>query len=233
MSRTAIAALYDLQQLDLELDRAATELEALRRALAEDATRSARESAARARARAERARRDAREAESAVHEAEARIQKQESRLYGGGAAMRDLSALQTELVHLKQAHADMEERALPLMLAAEEAEAEMQRAAEAYAAAERDWERRRGELGARIAAAEAALAGLRTRRETQVAAIEPAMLGRYEASRRSHGGRGVSLAQNGTCQACRVVLASGTVQRARSGAELVPCTNCGRILYVP
>lgn len=232
VSRAVVAELYELQQLDLEIDRSATEAESLRRALAEDVTRPTREAAARARARADRARRETREAELALQEAESRIKKQESRLYGGGTALRDLGALQTELSHLQSAHAAQEERVLALMLAAEEADVVTVRAAESHATAERDWVQRRAEISTHLKQVESAHAELRDRRDTQTAAIDPEALRRYEALRGSHTGRAVALVQNGTCQVCRVVLPSGVLQRARSATELVPCNHCGRILYV-
>jgi predicted nucleic acid-binding Zn-ribbon protein len=233
VSRAAVADLYALQALDLEIDRRAGEQDALSRAAAEDATRPARETLARAGHQAQQARAAAQAAEAALREAEARIQKQEQRLYGGATASRDLAALQTELAHLKGAHADQEERALTVMLAAEEAEAAERQAREALSGAARAWEQRRGELRTRLTQEAAHLSDLRARRATQAAAADAEAVRRYDAIRRTHGGRAVALAQGGTCTACRVVVSSGTLQRARSASELVPCTNCGRILYVP
>jgi predicted nucleic acid-binding Zn-ribbon protein len=232
VGRAQIAELYELQLLDLEIDRSATEAESLRRSLAEDATRPTREAAARARARAERARRETGEAELALREAETRITKQEARLYGGGTAVRDLGALQTELGHLQTAHAAQEERVLALMLAAEEAQAAATQAAESHAAAERVWVLRRDELRLRLSQMESALAELRAQRDARTATIDAEALRRYDDLRRAHAGRAVALVREGTCQACRVVLPSGVLQRARAGAELVPCNHCGRILYV-
>jgi uncharacterized protein len=232
VSRAPVAELYELQQLDLEIDRSRIEAEAIRRSLTEDVARPAREAAARARENAVQARRQASEAEAAVHELEARIQKQDARLYGGGTAQRDLGALQSELSHLKAAHAVQEERVLAVMLEAEEAAAAAARAAEAQETAVREWEQRRGKLRAGLAEAEAAMADLRARRDAQAAGINAEALRRYDVIRQTHGGRGVALVQSGTCQACRVAITSGALQRARAGAELVPCPNCGRILYV-
>jgi predicted nucleic acid-binding Zn-ribbon protein len=233
VSRALVAELYALQQLDLAIDRGGAEVEALRRALAEDATRPAREAEARSRALVQRARRAVQEAETALQEVEARIRKQETRLYGGGIGPRDLDALQNELAHLRATHAEQEERALALMLAAEEAEAAAAQAAETHGMAQRDWEQRQVELRGRLAAAEATQQELQTRRASQTAALEAAALERYEAIRRTHAGRAVAAVQAGTCQVCRVAVTSGALQRARTGAELVPCSNCGRILYVP
>ena len=232
MSKALVAELFALQEIDQEIDRGRIEADALRRSLAEDATRPAREAAASVRRQAERARQEARSAEAALQDAEARIQKQEARLYGGGTGQRDLGALQNELSHLKAAHAEQEERVLAVMLAAEEAEAVAARAAAELSAAERDWERRKGELRDRLADMETAATDLRTRRAAQAAAIDPEGVRRYEAIRGTHGGRGVALVQGGTCQACRVAITSGALQRAKPGTELVLCPNCGRILYV-
>jgi predicted nucleic acid-binding Zn-ribbon protein len=167
VSRAVVAALNALQQLDLEIDRGVTELEAVKRTLSEDVTRAAREAAASARKAAERARRQAQDAEQAVHVAEGRIRQQEGRLYGGGTAVRDLGALETELVHLKMVHAKQEEDTLTLMLAADEAEEAAATAAQAYRVAEQDWRRRQRELQARAAQLEVVLTSLRARRQTQ------------------------------------------------------------------
>jgi predicted nucleic acid-binding Zn-ribbon protein len=232
VSRALVAELFALQEIDQEIDRGRIEVDALRRALAEDATRPAREAAANGRRQAEQARQEAHSAEAALQDAELRIQRQEARLYGGATGQRDLGALQSELSHLKAAHAEQEERVLAVMLAAEEAETAAARAAEELSAAERDLERHKGELRVRLADTETAATSLRARRAAQAAVIDPEGLRRYEAIRATHGGRAVALVQGGTCQACRVVITSGALQRAKPGTELVPCPNCGRILYV-
>jgi predicted nucleic acid-binding Zn-ribbon protein len=232
MSQAVVAKLFDLQQLDLDIDRVLTEIEATRRALAEDATKPARDAATRAKRQAGEARRAAREAENSVHEAEARIQKQEKRLYAGETPVRDLAALQTELAHLRTAHTTQEEQVLTLMLAAEEAEGAAARAAEALQAAEHDWEQQKAHHLTHMGTLESSLAALRAQHDAQAAAIDADAVRRYDTIRRTHGGRGVAVVQGGTCQVCRVAVTSGALQRARSGTELVPCNNCGRILYV-
>ncbi len=165
MSQAVVAKLFDLQQLDLDIDRVLTEIEVTRRALAEDATKPARDAAARAKRQAGEARRAAREAESSVHEAEARIQKQEKRLYAGETPVRDLAALQTELAHLRTAHAMQEEQVLTLMLAAEEVEGAASQAAEALQAAEHDWEQQKAHLRTHMGTLESSLAALRAQHD--------------------------------------------------------------------
>lgn len=232
MSRIVVADLFALQELDLEIDRVAGEIEALRRGMGEDATRAERESALRMRKRAEQERKAAQVAENALHDLEARIQKQEQRLYGGGAGSRDLGAMQTELMHLKAAHETQEEGVLERMLAAEEAETAAREAVRTLRQVERSWEDKRQEMGARITTDETQLGALRERRAQQTAGVEADTLRRYDALRRTHGGRALALVQGNTCQVCRVAVGSAAVQRARTGAELVPCPNCGRILFV-
>lgn len=232
MSKAIVATLFDLQELDLELDRLEGERETLRRRQDEDATKSEREAALRARKRGERARDEARTAEAALHEAEARIQKQEQRLYGGGTGARDLSALQTELTHLKAAHTDQEERVLALMLAADDADTAARAAVAALRQAERDWEAQRAQIGTRLAQEATQVDDLRARRARQAATIDAEALRRYDTIRRTHGGRAVALVQANTCQACHMAVTSSALQRARSGTEMIPCGNCGRILFV-
>lgn len=231
MSRSVVADLYALQDLDLEVDRVAGDMEALRRGMGADTTRPEREAALRARKRAEQMRGAAQTAESALHDLEARIRKQEQRLYGGSTGARDLGAMQTELTHMKAAHAEQEEGVLAHMLAAEEAETAARAAVATLRSAERAWETKRQEMGARLTADEAQLDELRERRAVHAEGIGVEVLRRYDTLRRAHGGRALALVQSNTCQVCRVAVASAAVQRARAGTELVPCPNCGRILF--
>ena len=91
----------------------------------------------------------------------------------------------------------------------------------------------RAQLATKLAGAEARLADLRTRRDAKAVPLPPDALARYESLRRTRGGRAIAEVKGGTCQTCRVSLTTATLQRARAGSGFVPCSNCGRILYVP
>lgn len=231
MTRAQVAQLWALQQLDSEIDRLAAEEEAARRALAADPTAPARARLqASRRVAADRAR-EVREAEAGLDDTQTRLKRQEARLYGGSASPKELGALQQDIAHLQSTRAALEEALLVAMLAAEEAQATVT----SHEAALREAQRARGhetvELEARLAALGERLAGLREQRAEHAAACDAASLARYEVVRKAHGGRGVAEARGGVCQACHVSITPATLQKARAAAELIPCPNCGRILY--
>lgn len=231
MSRAQIAQLWALQLLDSEIERHKAEGDALRRALSDDATAAARAALAEsARAARERAR-GVREAEAALDDIQARLKRHEARLYGGGAP-KELSALQQEIAHLQAGRAAQEEVLLAAMVAGEAAQAEEAERQKSLETAERQQRAGRDEATERLARVDAALADLRARRERAAADCPPDVLARYEAIRRSRGGRAVSRVAGTTCEACRVSINPTTLRHARAAAGLVTCDNCGRILYV-
>lgn len=232
MTRAQVAELWTLQQLDSEIDRLAAEEEAVNRALAADPTQPHRARLqASQRAAAERAR-VVRDAEAALDDIQARLKRQESRLYGGGASPKELGALQQEIAHLQATRATQEESLLEAMMAAEQTQANIARLEAALRDAQTARERERVELTTRLDALVQRLSDLREQRTRHASACDTSALARYEAVRRSRGGRGVAEVRGGVCQACRVTVTPATLQKARSGAELVACPNCGRILYV-
>lgn len=231
MTRAQVAQLWTLQQLDTEIDRLAAEEAATQRALAADPAQPvrARLQASR-RAAAERAR-EVREAEAALDDTQTRLQRQEARLYGGGASPKELGALQQEIAHLQAARSTQEEALLAAMMSAEEAQSVVTQRDTALRDAEQARERETADLNARLTSLEARLADLREERAGEAAECDATALARYEAVRKARGGRGVAEVRGGICQACRVSVTPATVQKARSGGELVACPNCGRILY--
>jgi predicted nucleic acid-binding Zn-ribbon protein len=119
------------------------------------------------------------------------------------------------------------------MSAAEEAEAAAAEKASRRAAAAAARQQEQATLLTRQQEVEAKLGDLRQRRQAQAASCETALVQRYEQVRKTRGGRAVVLAEGGTCQGCRVSLGPSEMQRLRLGAEVVTCSNCGRILYLP
>lgn len=232
MTRAQVAELWTLQQLDSEIDRLAAEEDATNRALAADPTQPARARLqAGQRTAAERGR-ALRDAEAALEDTQTRLKRQEARLYGGGASPKELGALQQEIAHLQTTRATQEEALLEAMMAAEQAQAEAAKLEAALREAARAREHERAALAARLSAVSERLSAVRERRAEHAAACDAPSLARYEAIRKPRGGRGVAEVRGGVCQACRVTVTPATLQKARSGAELVPCPNCGRILYV-
>lgn len=235
MTRAQLAELHALQQLDLDLERATAEVEALHHTLASDPTAGARVALARGQRAADASAGRVRAAETTLAETRERLKRQETRLYGGQVSAKDIARAEQEIAHLKELVASQEDTLLAAMLAAEEDQGLLAERRRALAEVERAGEAERRDATARLEQATARLDALRCRREEQAAALSstsPDLLARYEALRRSHGGRAVAEVRSGVCSACRVTLTPAALQRARLVAELPHCDNCGRILYL-
>ena len=62
------------------------------------------------------------------------------------------------------------------------------------------------------------------------ALVDPALLKRYDAIHANHA-RPMATVENSQCSGCRMSLPTAIVKKVASGAGIVECENCGRILY--
>ena len=97
----------------------------------------------------------------------------------------------------------------------------------------REQEAERSELSARAEELRRALQELEAQRRLRAQVVPREDLALYDRLASRMGGVAVARVVSGTCQACRVSLPSGYVQRARTSSDPVYCSSCGRILYVP
>jgi predicted nucleic acid-binding Zn-ribbon protein len=231
MTRAQLAELHTLQQRDLEIERASVEGEALRRTLATDPT-TARAAQAESARKAQASAKRMRAAEATLAETRERLKRQEAQLYSGQVSAKDLGKAEQEIEHLKALVATQEDALLTAMMEAEETQAAADARTRELADAKAAHEHERAESSVKLEQVTARLERLRAERATEAAALSPELLARYEAIRRSHGGRAVAEARGGVCSACRVTLTPAALQRARVAADLPLCDNCGRILYL-
>jgi predicted nucleic acid-binding Zn-ribbon protein len=235
MTRTTKAApLYQLQQLDGEVDRIAAEAQAITTALQDDsALRQAQQAAAAASAALQQRQQALRAAEQELADLAARIKSHNDRLYSGNVTNpRELGSLQQEIGHLRELHNAQEERVLEAMAAAEEALALMTDEKTKLEALEQASKQEHAALVERLHQVEGRLADARQRRQSQAESCEAPLVQRYEQIRRLRG-KAVALAESGTCTGCRVSLTASDMQRVRTSADITTCSNCGRILYLP
>lgn len=223
--------LFQLEQLDTDLDRRQADLASLRRRLQSDPElETADAMLADARERERTAALRQRELEGALADIEARIIRDNSRMYSGQIVdSRELASLEKELATHRETRDLVETDLLALMEALERAQAEV---ADLSRKANALRERREVDRPALERQAEEmtdALAGLRTERDAVFGEIDARTLALYERLRKSSG-HAVSHVSNGVCQWCRVTLPPKDIQHARAGS-LVTCTNCARILY--
>ncbi|HAG97392.1 MAG TPA: hypothetical protein DCL75_00620 [Ktedonobacter sp.] len=234
MSTTQIAAaLFQLQQLDLELERLVAEQQAVANALQGSsnlqklrAERNIAQQQLRSGLQAQK------EAEWALEELGNRLKMQEQRLYSGAVQNpKELYTLQQEVQRLLAQQNRQEDMALEIMDAAESLQEIARRKAESLEQEERAWGEESASLIVRRDQLELRKQELQSKRAQMSSTIEPDILNRYDAMRRTKQGRAVSKVEQNSCQWCRVILTPSELQRVRTSSELQTCTNCGRILY--
>ncbi|GCE04978.1 zinc ribbon domain-containing protein [Dictyobacter aurantiacus] len=227
------AVLYQLQTIDLELDRVIAEKQSISTSLQGSGTlrklRAEYDTAQQQLLAGQQAQKDA---EWSLEDTGQRLENQERRLYSGSIQNgKELQMLQQEVQHLRAQQSRQEERLLEVMDTAESLKEAAQRKALALQEAEEHWKQENSTLQARREQAEARLQKLQEQRQSLASRIHEAMFKRYETMRRTKQGRAVSKIDENSCQWCRVILTPSEMQQVRISPELQTCTNCGRILY--
>lgn len=226
--------LYELQQLELEVQQRQQALKTVQARLQDTGARDrAQAQAAAAKKRADGLRAELRDAELAVQSLVSRVQGIEQRLYGGGTTnSKELVSLQDDLKMLTRQRQEGEAKALTLMGQAESAEAGAASTQREAVAALEAWEGLQGQLLQDEARLSAEIAEHEGRVASAAAALSAREASLYEALKKVRGGVAVGRVERGLCRACGVALPSSQVQRARTTEELVRCNSCGRVLYV-
>jgi predicted nucleic acid-binding Zn-ribbon protein len=233
MSRTH--HLYQLQQTDLEIESVSRRLKEIAAALGESSElERARKMVADAETRLAECRAAMQNLDLEVTGLSQKIEANEARLYSGRVVNpKELAGLQDELASLKRWREKKEEDLLEAMVATEEAEAALADAQAILDQINETWRAGQGELADEQIDLQAKAEELREQRGSLAASIGPEEVTTYEGLRQRKVGRAVAAVKDGICEGCRMDPPSSQVQHARSGAELVFCNNCGRILHVP
>lgn len=226
--------LVELQEVDLQADDVAQQLQAVEAQLGpSSAAEAARADLARRRARLHRVEVALKEREWDASQLDEKIAAVDKKLYGGTVRNpRELSDLQRDVEGLRHNKSGLEERMLALMDEQEtessgvrNVAAEFERLTTAWTTEQAELKEKRGALRERLAA----LGAERARRAEHISAPTLAI---YDERRRTRRGRAVAKVERNMCLGCRTSLALHEVQRARAGRELAFCSSCGRILHV-
>jgi len=226
--------LYDLQELDWEIDRYQTELASVEARL--------RDGTHLVKARAEVTQREenlrqlrtqqARHSRD-VQQLQEKVETLERRLYGGSIRNpRELEGLQTELGYAKEHAEQGQEELLNLMIELDENEEWLAKATIDLAQMEKAWEETRATLTKEQAALMERLQGLKANRQQLTVGMAPSLLRQYEQLRQTRQGYAVAKVERGMCVGCRLTLPTKELQQVRTAREPVVCNSCGRILYV-
>jgi uncharacterized protein len=145
---------------------------------------------------------------------------------------RELSAMQSELTHVRAVLAASEDRELELLVELEPKEAVV----ESIKQLAQPGVRRRAELQATIKDLEASLdeelVALASTRVETARAVPTELRARYDAAMARVGGSGAAQVVDGRCDGCRIALAPLDYDRFKSLPEdtFMDCPECGRLL---
>jgi hypothetical protein len=227
------ATLFQLQQLDLELDRLTNEHQAITTSLQGNAKlRKLRSDYEIAQEEWQSSLQTQKDAEWILEDLNNRIQQQEQRLYNGSVTNpKELQSLQQEVQRLRAQQNRQEEHLLEVIDTTESLQEVAQQKLVGFQQAQDAWQEEFTGLTVRREQVEEQQRQLREKREQLVASLNGDLVKRYETMRRTKQGRAVSKVDQNSCQWCRVILTPSELQHVRISSELQTCTNCGRILY--
>ncbi len=143
----------------------------------------------------------------------------------------EYKALAHEIEMAKEVIFKIEDAEIVLMEQAEVAQKEVAHATTEAAAAKKRVEDEIGLLDARETNFKKELAELTTGRVALAENIDESTRNRYERIFKSKGENVVVGVDHSSCGGCHMKLTAQTVTSCRAQAEIVTCSNCGRILY--
>ncbi len=231
---TTVRQLYALQEIDLDIDRVERTLAEAEEELETEISIENLENALQAeekRLKEIETRHYDNQMETAVRRE--RSESLESRLYDGSMAnARDLESLQHEAGNVRNLLEQNEAMSLELSIQLEESQTRCAELHIELTASKSRWESRRSELNQIVSSLRAERTNYQEQRELLAGQVEQTALRRYEALRKSKGGRAVAKVERDLCQGCRMSLPTQLRQRVKSGRQTVNCSSCGRMLFV-
>ena len=226
--------LYELQEIDLEADKANTEIKQITQKLASNSE----VSEAKAKLAKEKVKLDGllaqrKDLELEMEALETKLAESKSQLYGGKVTnSKELAAIQHNVEFLAVQKKEVEDKLMPVMESADNQQKMTQAAAGALKMKEAAWAEESVRLNARKIELVEQVQELSSSRVSAAEGIEKAQLAQYQRIRAAKQGIGVAKVERGMCTSCRLTLPARDVSRARNSAELVVCSSCGRILFV-
>jgi uncharacterized protein len=227
---TLARTLYDLQQIDLNIQKEQETLDDINRQLGESEalTQVKAELLAEQKHLAE-TEKQQRDVEWEIEDLRNSIKQVNDKLYGGKSKNpKELVSLEKELDIFKAKLRQKEDDLLDLMAEIESVQDRIKINSERLGNLEGEWQREQKELAQRQAKVKSRLSDLSRKRQALAADIAKQTLELYEGIRLRKGQAVVKIEQ-GRCQGCRLNLAVNELQRVRAG-DLIQCSSCGRIL---
>ena len=224
--------LYNLQQLDLELQTRQQELNEVENQLSDNKALAAAESGlASQKEGLEDARKKQKNSDWELEDLQEKTKQISGKLYSGKTKdPKELVNLEKEAQGLKSQIRAKEDALLGLMSKVEEIESEVKTTTGELERLNKEWEQKQQTLRPRKSEIEVTLAELKGERNRLAAQIDSEAFRLYERIRLARG-QAVAKVERGRCLGCHITVPTSQWQKARAG-DLIQCNNCNRILYL-
>jgi len=224
--------LYQLQEVDLELESSERALKRLVSRLGESqAVVNARAALDLEHQHLEGLRQQQHAAEWEVDDLVNKLTTAEKELYSGRIRNpKELTNLQHEVDGLKAKRSQLEDKTLEIMDQVELTTAEIANISSQLTRLEAEWHSQQEQLSADIEQRKTIIFNLRHEWQLLSAEIDPKVVEFYHELRKQKG-IAVAKVEQGVCRGCRISLPVTDLQRVRSGS-IVQCSSCGRILFL-
>ena len=228
-----VKQLFELQETDLQIEARDKAVKQMTAELGEsDVLRAARNDLAEGQKKLEDLSAEQRSLDWEIDDISAKLSSLDKDLYSGRIKIhKELTNLQQEIANLKGRRVQLEDKVLILMEQTESSRASVSELTSRLKNVETEWQSKQDELKRTIEADTLLLAGLVRKRQELEKIIDESVMQLYQTLRERRG-TAVAKVEQGICRGCRVSLPAREVQNARSG-QLVQCSNCGRVLFLP
>ena len=227
--------LFELQELDLQIDELTETLADLEAQLADDSVvAEAKRRLAVVEHHAEQIAAQRRAIDRAIEDFQTRLARTQERMYSGAIkSVKEMEAAEEERANTERDIAENEDNLLEVMVKADEVDDTLARGREVVKRLEEQRSVTVAALTAKVEETRASLDDLTPRRDSTWDAISAPVLHRYESLRSSRGGTAIARVERGMCSGCRMTLSTSEQQRIRSASDPMMCSSCHRILYLP
>lgn len=145
----------------------------------------------------------------------------------------EYTALLHEIETATREKTGIEDQILGLMEAADGLSSDVKDATDVLVDVRKEGDERRAALDAERRGLEVELARLQAEKARDAAALDAAILARYERLLAQRKNVAVAAMVGELCTACHVRLRPAVAQLVRRNTEIVPCDSCQRLLYAP
>jgi len=222
-----------LQLIDSRMDEIRARLEKINQILENDLEmRQAKKQISETEGMLQLAQHSLKQAETEVNRQKIKIEQSEAKLYSGNVKNpKELQDLQNEVAALKRHQETLEDRQLEAMLEEEATEQAHQAAIEKSERVKARLADQNQTLTTEQSDLNKDLERLNAERSAALSPLDPNLLTDYDHLRQVKRGLAIAAVSDGACAACGTTLTPAQLQSARSTAQIINCSTCGRILY--